>query len=348
MNNATMSLLSTAITPATTTTHHIICLEETHCPIPTSHFTFPHTYKGYASTTPSNEIIISRLQDATIAITTIVPITPEVLSACPKLQCVIVMATGVEWVDIPAFTERGIRVINCPGANVGSVAEHAIALYFSARRGVVRMHNLVMGGGNEWAEKRTLVHRFGNGENIGRPPHTTQQEVVAVVGYGGVGRRIEAVCRALGMQVLVAERKGRMGMEVRGGRVEFDVAVRRATVVMLSVAKTQETVGLIGEEELREMRSDAVVVNVARGGIVDERALVRALRQGWIAAAATDVFEGEPPVKGQSMLLEDGVPNLTVSPHIAWFSESTMRNLQDLLVEGVEGFVGGIPVNVVC
>ncbi|KAL4867108.1 hypothetical protein BDV12DRAFT_186973 [Aspergillus spectabilis] len=334
------------MTPATTTPHHIVCLEECHCPIPTSSFSFSHTYTGYASTPPSTPEIISRLQDATITITTIVPITKEVLDACPRLQCVFVMATGVEWVDKSAFQERGVRVVNCPGANVSSVAEHAIALYFAARRGVVRMHNLVVGS-DEWREKRTLVHRFGNGENTGRPPHTTQQEIVAIIGYGAVGRRIEGVCRALGMQVLIAERKGRIGMEVRSGRVEFDVAVKRATVVMVAVGKCEETVGLVGEAELRRMREETVVVNVARGGIVNERALVRALREGWIAAAATDVFDGEPPVRGESVLLEE-VPNLTVSPHIAWFSESTTRNLQDSLVEGVEAFMGGNLTNVVC
>jgi glycerate dehydrogenase len=256
------------------------------------------------------------------------------------------MATGVEWVEKAAFQEKGVRVVNCPGANVSTVAEHAIALYFAARRGVVRMHNLVVGS-DEWQEKRTLVHRFGNGANTGRPPHTTQQEIVAIIGYGAVGRRIEGVCRALGMQVLIAERKGRIGMEVRSGRVELDVAVKRATVVMVAVGKSEETVGLIGEEELRGMREETVVINVSRGGIVNERALVRALREGWIAAAATDVFDGEPPVKGESVLLEE-VPNLTVSPHIAWFSESTTRNIQDLLVEGVEAFMGGNLINVVC
>ncbi|KAL4782799.1 hypothetical protein BJX76DRAFT_368894 [Aspergillus varians] len=328
-------------TPTPTSPHHIVCLEEVHCPIPS--FSFPHTYTGYASTPVSTPEIVSRLQDATIAITTIVPITPEVLRSCPRLQCVVVMATGVEWVATTAFTERGVRVVNCPGANVGTVAEHAIALYFAARRKVVEMDRLVRGGGDEWREKRTLVHRFSRG-----PPHTTQQEILAIIGYGAVGRRIEGVVRALGMQVLIAERKGVMGSEVREGRVGFETAVQRATVVMVTVAKSAETVGLIGVEELKGMRRDAVVVNVARGGIVDERALVVALREGWIAGAATDVFDGEPPVRGESVLLEEDVPSLTVSPHIAWFSESTIRNLQDMLVEGLEGYVEGNLVNVVC
>lgn len=334
------------------THHHIVCLEECHCPIPP--FSFPHTYTGYDSTPPSPPALISALHDATIAITTIVPITPDVLQACPRLQCIVVMATGVEWVHehSAAFQARGVTVINCPGANVGTVTEHAIALYFAARRKVVTLHNLVTGSGsgtssgdgsNEYAEKRTLVQRFEGG-----PPHTTQQEVLAIIGYGAVGKRIETVARALGMQVLIAERKGAMGMQVREGRVGFETAVQRATVVIVAAAKSEETVGLIGEEELQAMRRDAVVVNVARGGIVEERALVRALREGWIAGAAVDVFDGEPPVRGQSVLLEDNVPNLTLSPHIAWFSESTIRNLQDLLVEGLEGYIEGNLVNVVC
>ncbi|KAL4914427.1 hypothetical protein BDW62DRAFT_220119 [Aspergillus aurantiobrunneus] len=322
------------------TKHHIVCLEEVHCPIPAFSFSFPHTYTGYASTPTSATEIASRLEDATIAITTIVPITADVLRSCPHLQCVVIMATGVEWVDTDAFREKGVRVVNCPGANVGSVAEHAIALYFASRRKVVELHNAVKGS-EEWREHRTLVHRFADA------PHTTRQEVVAIIGYGAVGKRIEVVSRALGMQVLVAERKGVMGSEVREGRVAFETAVQRATVVMVAVAKSVETVGLIGEVELKAMRGDAVVVNVARGGIVDEKALVRALKGEWISGAATDVFEGEPPVHGESVLLDD-VPNLTVSPHIAWFSESTIRNLQDMLVEGVEGYVEGNLVNVVC
>ncbi|KAJ0416390.1 hypothetical protein BJY00DRAFT_291698 [Aspergillus carlsbadensis] len=333
--------MSSTISPETQ--HHVVCLEECHCPIPG--FSFPHTYTGYASTPLDEKEIVSRLRDATIAITTIVPITPEVVSQCPRLKCVFVMATGVEWVDIPAFIARGITVMNAPQANVTSVAEHAIALYFSSRRRVVSMHNLVMDG-DEWAEKRTLVHRFGGG--LGEPPHTTQQEVVAIVGYGALGRRIETIARALGMQVLVAERKGAMGVEVREGRVGFETALQRATVAMITVAKRAETVNLISEDELKSMRDDALVINVARGGIVNERALAKALKEGWIAGAATDVFDGEPPVRGQSLLLDKGVPNLTVSPHIAWFSESTIRNLQDLLVRGVEGYAEGNPINIVC
>ncbi|RDW92832.1 uncharacterized protein DSM5745_00154 [Aspergillus mulundensis] len=327
-------------TTSTSPPHHIVCLEECHCAVPT--FSFPHTYTGYASTSLSTPEITSRLHDATIAITTLVPITPEILAACPKLQCVVVMATGVEWVDIPAFQERRVKVVNCPGANVSTVAEHALALYFAARRKIVELHNITVSS-DEYAERRTLVQRFPNG-----PPHTTLQEVVAVVGYGALGKRIESVLRALGMQVLIAERKGAMGTDVREGRVPFEVAIAHATVVMVTVAKSAETIGLIGGEELESMRKDALVINVARGGIVDEAALVKALREGWIAGAATDVFDGEPPVRGQSVLLEEGVPSLTLSPHVAWFSETTIRNLQDLLVEGVEGFVEGNLVNVVC
>ncbi|CBF73737.1 hypothetical protein AN8030.2 [Aspergillus nidulans FGSC A4] len=240
------------------TNHHIVCLEECHCPIPA--FSFPHSYTGYASTSPSHSEIVSRLHDATIAITTLVPITREVLQACPRLQCVIIMATGVEWVDIPAFQEKGVKVINCPGANVSTVAEHALALYFASRRKIVELHDAVMGS-DEYAEKRTLIHRFGSG-----PPHTTQQEVVAIIGYG--------------MQVLIAERKGVMGDDVREGRVAFETAIQHATVVMVAVAKGPDTVGLIGKDELTAMRSDALVINVARGGIVDEEALVNALKEG--------------------------------------------------------------------
>jgi lactate dehydrogenase-like 2-hydroxyacid dehydrogenase len=132
-------------------------------------------------------------------------------------------------------------------------------------------------------------------------------------------------------------------------RMPFEEVVRSATVLVICCPRDASTVDLIGEKELRSMRKEAVVVNVARGGIVNEAALAKALTERWIAAAATDVLEREPGGRGTTPLLplQGEVPNLTITPHVAWFAAQTMENLKILLKEGIEAWVAGKPINVV-
>lgn len=314
---------------------HIVCLEECHCPIPK--FPFPHTYRGYTSST--REDVANRLQDADIAITTIIPISCAVLDQCPRLKCVYAMATGTEWVDLEGFRKRGVTVIRAPQSNVDAVSEHAMALYLASRRKIVEMHNRCMRS-NEYAEKGTLTHYFP------APPPSCSSETLVIIGYGFLGKKVEKIASALGMQVIIADRKGTPRESLREGRMEFEAALKQASVVIVTIAKTRDTIDLIDEKELRMMRSDAIVVNVSRGGIVNEKALVSALRQGEIGGAATDVFENEPPQRNTSLLYED-IPNLTVSPHLAWYSDQTIRNLQDLLVRGLDAYLRGSPINTV-
>jgi glycerate dehydrogenase len=315
------------------TSPHIVCLEECHCPIPK--FPFPHTYRGYTSST--REDVATRLQNADIAITTIIPITCEVLDQCPRLKCVYAMATGTEWVDLEGFRKRGVTVVRAPQSNVDAVSEHAIALYFASRRKIVEMHNRCMST-DEYAEQGTLTHHFP------APPPSCSSETLAIIGYGFLGKKVEKLARALGMTVVIADRKG--SQDLREGRVDFETALKRASVAIVTIAKTRDTIDLIDEKELRMMRSDAILINVSRGGIINEKALISALRQGEIGGAATDVFGKEPPARNTSLLCED-IPNLTVSPHLAWFSGQTIQNLQDLLVRGLDAYVRGSPINTV-
>ncbi|KKY16194.1 putative glycerate dehydrogenase [Phaeomoniella chlamydospora] len=315
--------------------HHVVCLQDAFCPVPT--FDFPHKYTRYLLTGPS--LIGERLQDATIGITTIVPITAADLDRCPKLQAVIVWATGYGWVEKAEFQKRGIVVMNTPQTNVESVSEHTIALYFAARRKVVELHAAAMYT-NEWVENGGMLARFKRG-----PPRSASMETMVIFGYGSLGKRIEGLAKALGMKVLIADRKG--VKEPRAGRIAFEEGLEVATVVVVVVPREKDTIDMIDEKELRTMNEDAILINVARGGIINEKALVVALKEGWIAGAATDVLEQEPSAPGQSPLLDDKIPNLTVSPHVAWYSEQTILNLQEMLKKTVESFVKGEPINVV-
>lgn len=229
---------------------------------------------------------------------------------------------------------------NTPGANVEAVREHVLALYFTLRKRVVECDQRVKAG-REWMEKNTLTRDFWDG-----PPLGVAQEVVGVLGYGSLGTGVEKVFKALGCkEVLIAERKGRDSL--RQGRTAFDEVIKASSVIVVCVPKDDDTIGLVGELELSMMRKEAVVINVARGGIVDEAALARALKERRIFGGATDVTETEPGGAGTSPLLPDKekgdeeVPNFIVSPHVAWFTQVTIANYLKMIQEGVDGFANG-------
>lgn len=316
--------------------HHIVVLEGIHAKMPS--FDFPHTIDVYPRTQPDE--VAARIKDATIVIACVTPVTPKEMDAAPHLGVLACMAVGISWVDKDDCVRRGVTVTKCPAGNVDAVGEHFFALYFASRKRVVQVHNAVTGS-SDWVDKGTLTKLWPSG-----PPLGCSQETLAVLGHGTLGKRVAKLAKAIGFkEVLISERKN--GTEVRDGRVSFDEALERATVICVSLPKDHDTVDLISEQELRRMRPEALIINIARGGIVNEAALARALREGWIAGAATDVMETEPGGPGTSPLLPDltkgepEVPNFTVSSHIAWFSQSTIANYQRLLKEGVEGWVGG-------
>ncbi|KAJ5458127.1 D-isomer specific 2-hydroxyacid dehydrogenaseNAD-binding [Penicillium sp. IBT 31633x] len=332
----------------TTTTHHIVAIEAVHSPIPEFNLPVPHTRAVHRWTDPAD--LPSRLKDATIAITTTIRLTAETLSpeVTPKLRLIVIMATGTDCVDIAAATARGITVCNCPGSNVDSVSEHAIGLYFAARRKFVELHNATVAVpadpslDTEWKTNGSLLSRVRAPD--GTAPLLCSDETVCIVGYGSLGKRIEALAKGLGMKVIIAERKG---VASRDGRFLFEDALKKATVVVLCLPRSAETLNMISAAELRIMSPHAVLVNVARGGIVDEQALLDALKGGVIAGAATDVYAIEPAGRGDSPLLGPDAKglNLVLTPHLAWYAERTLRNLQATVKETTEKWCAGESIN---
>ena len=162
---------------------------------------------------------------------------------------------------------------------------------------------------------------------------------------GTAGKRIQAIGSALGMRVQVAERKGVTA--VRDGRVSFDQAVRDGTVFMAAAPLDATTQGMVGSPEIDTMDNSALIINVGRSGIVDEPALIRALKDGKIGGAASDVFETEPATKENCLLLDPSIPNLVLSPHVAWYSSRTLKGTEATMKENLEAFVAGNPMNVI-
>lgn len=330
-----MRLLKHISKMSTSKHFNIVALETFFTPLPKLTVPAPHTFSVTQYPRTAVAEIPERIKDADIIVTTILPIRENTLSEeiTPKLKLIAVQASGTDSVDLAACARRGIRVLNSPNCNVDAVAEHAVALYFAARRSIVPTMKELRAG--EWPKRKTLMK---TAFVAGSSPRSCRQETAVIIGHGGVGRQIEHLLSTLGMKVVIA---GRKNGSTAPGRVEFDQALRDATVIVLCCPRTPETLGMISTAEFDKMRPDAILVNVARGGIVVEDALLKALQDGKIAGAGVDVFDTEPASPETSVLLEteaDGV-NLVVTPHTAWVALDTTANYQRVLQENIDAFI---------
>ena len=170
---------------------------------------------------------------------------------------------------------------------------------------------------------------------------------MGLIGYGAIGKKIEGLAKALGFRVVVADRKN--ASSVRAGRVTFEDCLRLSTVIVIVIPRTPETIGLISRVELAKMSASTVLINASRGDIVDEAAVVAAVRTGAIAGVAFDVFSQEPADSNTSPLLapQNQDLNILTTPHTAWLANTTMTSLQRIVKEGLEGWFQGHPMNVV-
>lgn len=284
------------------------------------------------TTRPSNNHeTIARIAeaDAIINIRSAVPFPREVLEACPNLKLLSVWGTGVDHVDLAAAEELGITVSNTPGYGAPYVSEHALALALAVSRQIVQNDRRIRQGG--WAAG-FIDELYG--------------KTLGVVGTGAIGRRMVQLGQGIGMNVVAwtfnptPERAQEYGVEF----LDLDDLLRRSDVVSLHVALTPDSQGMIGREQLALMKPTAILVNVARGAVVDEAALVEALQQHAIAGAGLDVFEVEPLPPGHPLTL---LNNVVLAPHTGSMAyNGTMRGLE-MSIENLEQFAAGSPVNVV-
>jgi glycerate dehydrogenase len=286
---------------------------------------FEHVWREYGSTRP--EEVLERLEGATVAVVNKLPLLAGVLERLPALKLIAVAATGTDNVDLDFCKERGIGVVNVRGYARETLPEHVLMLALALRRNLVAYREEVRGGA--WARaEQFCLH--------GREIHDLHGAALGLMGYGTLGRGVERLARAFGMEILISERKG--SGELRGGRTAFEEVLRRADVLSLHVPLGDETRHMIGRAELALMKPTAILINCARGGVVDEAALAAALRAGTIGGAGVDVLSEEPP-RGGNPLLELDLPNLIVTPHVAWASREAQQALADQLVDNLEEFI---------
>ena len=296
-------------------------------------FDFPHTLSSYG-TTEAHETL-ERIRGADIVITNKVVISAQAFAENPQLKLVAVTATGVNNVDVEAAKQNGTAVCNIRAYGNESVAEHAFMMMITLMRNLPAYQRDVAAG--LWENSPFFCH-------LGAPMRDLNGKTLAIFGRGNIGKTLATYAQAFKMNVVFAEHKN--AQSVRDGYVSFDEAIRSAEVVSLNCPLTPQTANMIGEAELQQMKPGAILINCGRGGLVDEAALVAALKYGQIGGAGFDVLTQEPPRDGNP-LLKARLPNLIVTPHIAWASQEAANRLFDILLDNINRFVAGNPQNLV-
>jgi glycerate dehydrogenase len=294
---------------------------------------FAHDWQEYAETSAGE--IVERLEAATIAITNKVALRESVLARLPALRFIAVAATGVDIVDLEACRRRGIAVSNVRNYAPHSVPEHVFALILALRRNLFSYRAKIQSGA--WQRASTFCL-------LDYPIRELHESTLGIIGHGALGRAVEKLARAFGMRVLISEHKD--ARSIRPDRTGFEDVLRSSDILTLHCPLTPATRNLIDTEELRKMQRHALLINTARGGLVNEPALAEALNSGLIAGAGFDVLSVEPPREGNP-LLDLNLPNFILTPHIAWASREAMQTLADQLIGNIEAFVAGRPQNLV-
>jgi len=282
----------------------------------------------YYDTLPGSEAaLIERIRDfeTVINIRSSTKFTAGVFSACPRLKLLSLWGTGTDNVDLAAAAKHGVTVVNTPGVSAPAIAEHSLMLMLAVARRVIANHNGVLAG--QWPRgQAALLH----GKTLG------------VVGLGAIGRRFAKLGQGIGMKVIAwtMHPDPALGFEL----VELDQLLRASDVVSLHLRLSDQTKGFLGRERLALMKPGAILVNTARGPIVDEAALIEALRARRVAGAGLDVFDVEPLPAGHPLTKLD---NVVLTPHSAGIAPEVLEAGLALAIENIGSFQSGKPRNVV-
>ncbi|CRZ19303.1 D-2-hydroxyacid dehydrogenase [Kingella kingae] len=295
-------------------------------------FNFDCQYTEYPLSTA--EEALERTRDADIVITNKVLITEELLAANPRIKMVTLAATGYNNVDLEAAKRHGVTICNVRAYGNDSVAEHALMFMFALMRNLPAYMRDVSAG--VWEKAPFFCH-------YGAPIRNLNGKTLTIFGRGNIGKCLGEIATVLGMNVVWGEHKN--ATTVRDGYTEFNQAIQMADVISLHCPLSEQTRHMIGEAELQMMKPQAILINVGRGGLVDEQAALVALKYGQLGGAGFDVLTTEPPKDGNPLLAK--LPNLIVTPHMAWASEEALDNMTRILEDNIHAFVAGKPQNVV-
>ena len=276
----------------------------------------------------SPEQVVERASSATYLITNKVQITETIMLKLPKLKLICVAATGMNNVDLSAANKLGIEVKNVTDYAGTSIAQLVFSYLSELLLHTQHYANLVQQGA--WSNSPHFCV-------FDKPFVELAGKKIGLIGYGVLAKSVERVAQAYDMQVLISERKG--SSEVRAGRVSFEQVIEQSDVLSIHCPLSVETENLISTPEFNKMKPSAVLVNTARGGIVNEQALLNALFSKQISGAATDVLTQEPPSKDHPMLINQP-NNLIITPHIAWATKEARQRVLAQVIENIRSFTG--------
>lgn len=310
---------------------HIVFVDRASLPVAMRAPAIEHTWREFERTDISE--LAERIANANIIISNKVPLRAETLAHVRGLELIVAAATGTDHVDLEYCREHGVAVANVRGYAEHSVPEHVFALALALRRNLFAYRADVAAG---------LWNRSTQFCLLNHPIEDLHGATLGIIGFGVLGRAVARLAECFGMRVLVAERKG--SQAVRPGLTAFDEVLRGSDIITLHAPLNAQTRHLVGERELALMQPHALLINTARGGLVDEAALAAALHSKRIGGAGFDVLSSEPPSMGNPLLDLD-VPNFVLTPHVAWGSKGAMRNLAEQVIADIEAYVAGRELN---
>ncbi len=292
-----------------------------------------HEWTDFQQTSP--EQVVERAKSASIIVSNKVVINAQMIDKLPKLKHIAVIATGYNNVDVEACKAKGISVSNIQSYALKSVPEHAMAMIFALRRHLFAYRDAINNG--EWQKSSQFCYYHGqtlelSGSRLG------------IVGGGELGKALAAMAKTFGMKVSFSDRKGVLPSG-REGYLSFDQIIEESDIISLHCPLTTDTENLITGKELRAMKSNALLINMARGGVVNEDDLVSAIEQDWIAGAGSDVATTEPINDDNPLLKLVDKPNFILTPHIAWTSNVALQTQANQLIEIIEAFASGQYIN---
>jgi len=296
---------------------------------------FEHEWINFDST--SAEQVLERCSNSEILVTNKVIIDRTTIESCPSIKHIAVTATGFNIVDLDACREHGISVSNIPSYATTTVPEHVLACAITLQRKLLRYRQQVLNG--EWQTSSRFCL-------FDQPLHDLRGATFGVVGFGSLGQATAKLMHSVGMDIVYSSRSEKQCDFAQ--HVAFDDILSSADIISLHCPLTEETQDLINTNELEKMQDHAILINTARGGIVNERALADAIKAEQIAGAAFDVLCEEPPSDMSSPLFEVAdLDNVILTPHIGWGSQEAMQALSDQVISNIEGFYEGKPINIV-
>ena len=278
--------------------------------------------------------IQNNLKDAEIIVSNKVLINREIIESSKQLKLICVAATGVNNIDIEAANQHGVQVCNVRAYATSSVVQHVFALLLFLNRKLFSYRQSVIDG--SWSHSDFFCY-------FAEPISNLEGKTLGIIGYGELGKAVAKVAKCFGMNVLLAKRDE---VDSRTGRVDLTTLLSASDVVSLHCPLTESNRHMIAENELAIMKPDAILINAARGGLVDEDALLNALKNNQIGAAALDVLEEEPPSVNHP-LINYHADNLILTPHIAWASRESRQKLVNEIAKNIQAYQQGQSRNIV-